>query len=435
MEGYKITNTSKGERTSCEIYFNSIPDKITREALKREGFRWHGVKKCWYGYTDPTTASAIIEAAAEDGAPLREGEKEPKTKAATALANDQNRIKIYWNGLRLGEGRDFVKCGYYKSGDTITIYADKYGRDLPRDLFNVENDTDIYTDYFDNDRARITPAHPLYKYIEFAAYKAEAHNIASHIKALEKRAEKYATTCPKYSAEYKAEAAKERARLAALEVIADPGRPTAADLDAIDKERQEEENRRRETERLAQIAEREKMLNYRAEGRRYVEAIAEQYPIEEGAPVVEIGFSECPAFYSWVDSIDQTRTEIIINADGSQEERTEIITPRRRCLLSVTAADIVLKHFDEIEHAKNQGYAKTDFYITWTDESGEPWNYEGRYDLGDNDGGLVEHIRAFVEWHKKFNRYGNEPSEAQKEDAEKCAAWVALLEKNMRVAA
>ena len=35
---------------SKEIYFDRIPSKATREALKKLKFRWHNLKKCWYGF-------------------------------------------------------------------------------------------------------------------------------------------------------------------------------------------------------------------------------------------------------------------------------------------------------------------------------------------------------------------------------------------------
>ena len=47
---------------SIEIYFNTKPSKEVRDALKGLKFRWHGVKKCWYGYTDEETARRMIEA-------------------------------------------------------------------------------------------------------------------------------------------------------------------------------------------------------------------------------------------------------------------------------------------------------------------------------------------------------------------------------------
>ena len=79
---YTITNTTSGNRASVEIYFDGKPAEHIRTALKAEGFRWQDVKKCWYGYTDPVTADAIIAAAEEDAAPIREGEKAPKAETA-----------------------------------------------------------------------------------------------------------------------------------------------------------------------------------------------------------------------------------------------------------------------------------------------------------------------------------------------------------------
>ena len=67
----------------------------------------------------------------------------------------------------------------------------------------------------------------------------------------------------------------------------------------------------------------------------------------------------------------------------------------------------MLKHFDEIRKAEGRGYDKTDFIITGTDpETGEPFTYEGRYDLGDGDGGLVQHIRSFGEWNRTHGPFG-----------------------------
>jgi len=35
---------------SKEIYFEKMPSKQTRENLKKLRFRWHNLKKCWYGF-------------------------------------------------------------------------------------------------------------------------------------------------------------------------------------------------------------------------------------------------------------------------------------------------------------------------------------------------------------------------------------------------
>jgi hypothetical protein len=45
--GFPITVT-KNERNGIEIRFPTKPDEPTREHLKRQGFRWHGGRGCWY---------------------------------------------------------------------------------------------------------------------------------------------------------------------------------------------------------------------------------------------------------------------------------------------------------------------------------------------------------------------------------------------------
>lgn len=46
---------------SIEIAFDCKPSEEIREALKTLKFRWHGVKKVWYGYCTEEQARAAIE--------------------------------------------------------------------------------------------------------------------------------------------------------------------------------------------------------------------------------------------------------------------------------------------------------------------------------------------------------------------------------------
>jgi len=46
---------------SLEIKFDGKPSEEIRQALKDLKFRWHSVKKVWYGYTDEATAKAAID--------------------------------------------------------------------------------------------------------------------------------------------------------------------------------------------------------------------------------------------------------------------------------------------------------------------------------------------------------------------------------------
>ena len=49
---------------SLEVSFNGKPSEAIREALKALRFRWHGVKKIWYGFADENKVKEAIDKAA-----------------------------------------------------------------------------------------------------------------------------------------------------------------------------------------------------------------------------------------------------------------------------------------------------------------------------------------------------------------------------------
>jgi len=59
MLNYEIRNNT--EYKSIEIYFNEKPAAAIREILKSNRFRWHGVKRCWYGYGSPEEIAAALK--------------------------------------------------------------------------------------------------------------------------------------------------------------------------------------------------------------------------------------------------------------------------------------------------------------------------------------------------------------------------------------
>lgn len=293
----------------------------------------------------------------------------PKEKAP------ETGVKFYWNGIKVNGGK-LVRCYYWLKDDaekSVMISAKDYGAQLPGEYFAVENDTDLYTDYHDTDSATLTPTHPLYKFARYAALKGIMSGKTYH--------------------RPRAEQIKE------WNLTKDPGQPTADDLAAVEALNTARESARLAAEHAAQLEAQEKLLAEQHAGRVYIEQVTAAHPIEDGAPTVEITFSENPAFYSWTNSHDQLRTEVVKNAAGETvSEKTVIETPRRRLILSVAAADIILKHYDDA-HPENTGYDKTDFVITYTDQnSGEVRTHEGRYDLGDHEGGLIAHLRHYGEY-------------------------------------
>lgn len=59
MTNYTITTNPAFNST--EILFDGKPSEQIRNALKELRFRWHNVKKVWYGYTDAETAKNAID--------------------------------------------------------------------------------------------------------------------------------------------------------------------------------------------------------------------------------------------------------------------------------------------------------------------------------------------------------------------------------------
>lgn len=92
-------------------------------------------------------------------------------------------LKFYWNGIKENGGE--LQRAHYSIGallnhpaGTITIY----GRDYKsfsagiQAAFNVENASDMRTDYFEQDHIRVEPSHPLYAQVHAAWVAHDGHN-------------------------------------------------------------------------------------------------------------------------------------------------------------------------------------------------------------------------------------------------------------------
>lgn len=75
---------------SLEITFAGKPDEQTRDALKANGYRWHGVRRLWYGYTDEQTIRAAL-----DGVTTANTD-EQTTSAKTPAKTAKNRLPSLW---------------------------------------------------------------------------------------------------------------------------------------------------------------------------------------------------------------------------------------------------------------------------------------------------------------------------------------------------
>jgi hypothetical protein len=106
-------------------------------------------------------------------------------------------FKFLWNGIKVDNGK--LQRGSYSIGNlighpeaTITIYARNYSGFSAAvwEAFDVQNDSDGMTDYFETDRIRVRPDHPLYSQVVKAAEAAHAHSDKMQAKREQRWAER-----------------------------------------------------------------------------------------------------------------------------------------------------------------------------------------------------------------------------------------------------
>lgn len=104
-------------------------------------------------------------------------------------------LKFFWNGIKGSDGK-LQKCFYsdgallHHPAGTITIYSREYSH-FTKDIqehFTVENDSDLMTDYFEKDRIRVLPTHPLYAQVADAMLAMKKHREKRHEKYLQRNA-------------------------------------------------------------------------------------------------------------------------------------------------------------------------------------------------------------------------------------------------------
>lgn len=295
-------------------------------------------------------------------------------------------IRFYWNGLKVNGV--FLKCSYSaeRNGPGVTIYG--HYTNLPREFFEVVNESDSMTDYFEDDRATLSEDHPLYRFARRAALKCLASGRGYGSLSDYQLNEWTNTKDPGQPSEYDAE--KARAYIV--------GRAEA------------ERKAREDAEKAEREADEARCKHQRTAGAAFIRETAAAHPIKDGAPVVTVLWSEHPAFYDWEDG---------------------------ELKLSVSAADIILRHFDEEQHAAREAgrdefgpvswcYFKTKYTINYKDpQTGEASEFTDRYDLGDNNGGLCALIESYNGADHPFCRLLRENTAAGRVTAVTVAPWVA----------
>jgi len=110
-------------------------------------------------------------------------------------------FKFLWNGIKVNGGKlqkaSFSMPGSYAAWSglpdgTVTIYAKNYRRFSAEicKAFDVQNDSDGMTDYFETDRIRVKPDHPLYAQVVAAVKASDEHHAKLQAKRDERRVQR-----------------------------------------------------------------------------------------------------------------------------------------------------------------------------------------------------------------------------------------------------
>lgn len=127
---------------SLEVYFSDKPSQMVRDALKLLRFRWHSVKKCWYGFADENKLRETLCTASADQNDIIVTDG---YLGATAVYGTKSNRHLYGSDLSAAIRQEFkaaglkgvsVKCNSYSGGQHLTVTVKTTGADfLSRDEY------------------------------------------------------------------------------------------------------------------------------------------------------------------------------------------------------------------------------------------------------------------------------------------------------------
>lgn len=187
---YTITNNT--QFNSIEISFDSIPAPAVRQALKDLRFRWHSVKKVWYGYTTEETARAAI-----DGKPAAKVEKAEKVNKFgvkvgdlfyTSWGYEQTNVNFFQVIELVGTSSVRVREVYPPMIDETAVSGMSADRTykITRDLLPAASHASFIKDQEKGDLKRLKSymqdgSHPQFNLSSFAnAYLVEGDSIKTY---------------------------------------------------------------------------------------------------------------------------------------------------------------------------------------------------------------------------------------------------------------
>lgn len=92
---------------------------------------------------------------------------------------NKHKIRFYYNGIKVNDGK-LIRCFFSRlNEDCITIYNKHYFPRFPQEIhevFDVKNESDSRTDYFETDYIRVYTDNPYYPAVQKALAALDAHN-------------------------------------------------------------------------------------------------------------------------------------------------------------------------------------------------------------------------------------------------------------------
>lgn len=133
---------------SHEIYFDGKPSEAVREALKALKFRWHSVKRCWYGYSSEESIAAAITGTTteeEPAAVIGEG-----YMGGGAVYGSKSNRYLHGSDLSAAIRADLKKAGI--QGATVKVHTYSGGQSITVTVKITQDEFIPFDQYLDNYR-------------------------------------------------------------------------------------------------------------------------------------------------------------------------------------------------------------------------------------------------------------------------------------------
>lgn len=145
---YTIENNT--QYGSIEVYFDGKPAQDIRDALKLLRFRWHGVKKCWYGFAaESTVRDTILTACEGEDTVITDG-----YLGATAVYGAKSREYLHGSDLSAAIRADLKAAGI--KGVTVSCKTYAGGQSVTATMTTTAADLVALDEYVNNYRIRPT---------------------------------------------------------------------------------------------------------------------------------------------------------------------------------------------------------------------------------------------------------------------------------------